>query len=165
MINPDTISTQARREAITRLDRLCRQLRFYSILIIATTFVNIINSFGIVFHDYYQLKIFNLSLTLFLILFAFFVLIFALIFDYLRKEGDAYFEELSDELHGAKISNNEEVKNSSTSDAEFSLGARIIMRNYSNCSSLPLIPGRYGPALTVGVNLILSFLAVLTFPR
>jgi hypothetical protein len=92
-------------------------------------------------------------------------MIFALIFDYLRKEGDAYFEELSDELHGAKISNKEEIKNSSPSDAEFSLGARIIMRNYSNCSSLPLIPGRYGPALIVGINLLLSFFAIVILPH
>lgn len=160
MINPDKLFTQARREAITRLDRLCKLLRFYSILIISTTFFNIANSF------LYVLSGRNSDfLLLSSIFFAFCVLIFALTFDYLRKEGDAHFEELSDELHGAKISNKEEIKNSSTSDAEFSLSARIIMRNYSNCSSLPLIPGRYSPALMVLGNLILSFFTFSDLPH
>ena len=54
----------------------------------------------------------------------------------------------------------DDINFSSKGAENFSLKARIIMRNYSNCSSLPLIPGRYGPVIIVGFNLILTFIAV-----
>jgi hypothetical protein len=156
VINSDKIFTEERGEAITRLERLCRRLRLCSILIISITFANTTNSLAIAFIHLFSRE-YNFVLITTSIFFSFCVLMFAVTFDYLKKEGNAYFEELSDELHGAKISNKEDVKKSSMSDEQFSLGARIIMRNYSNCSSLPLIPGRYGPALMVGVNLILPY--------
>ena len=165
MINPDQSFTQARGEAITRLDRLCKLLRFYSILIISTTFFNTFISLAILSWGVRLLDAFNSTPIIISIFLAFCAMIFALMFDYLRKEGDAHFEELSDELHGAKILNKEEIKNSLTSDEEFSLRSRIIMRNYSNSSSLPLIPGRYGPALIVGINFILSFFPIFNLPH
>ena len=131
VINAESIYTAERGEAITRLDRLCRLLPYISMFIISITlihvvlllgqFVYIIGFGGIIFHNIYGIERFEKlvpilltspSLTFFLILLAF-------RFEYLKREGDAYFEELSDELHGVRTNNDHEINFSSKSVENF----------------------------------------------
>jgi hypothetical protein len=39
------------------------------------------------------------------------------------------------------------------------INARITLRTYARATDLPLIPGKFGPAIYVAFNLVLLFLA------
>nr|VFK57927.1 MAG: hypothetical protein BECKUNK1418G_GA0071005_100165 [Candidatus Kentron sp. UNK]VFK69734.1 MAG: hypothetical protein BECKUNK1418H_GA0071006_101832 [Candidatus Kentron sp. UNK] len=136
-----------RDQAISQLKRISRRMRAISMLMISMTMINIALTLGAI----YGISISGLytqELSLIvgaIIIFTAFAVLAAFRFDFFKREGDAYFEELSDELHAVKISE---------PDDKSSFGARIVMRNYSNYSSLPLIPGRFGPGIIAGVNLL-----------
>ncbi|MBL8230948.1 MAG: hypothetical protein JNL98_20810 [Bryobacterales bacterium] len=65
----------------------------------------------------------------------------------LRKQGDAIFEEISDEFH--RIGRSAE-----TADTR-ALSARITMRSFTISSDLPLVPGKFGPSFYAFVNIAL----------
>ena len=158
----DDIKQSERKEALSKLEVLTNKLRFTSKLIMAFTFLGTFFAFAavsIILYPYADfIKICLIIITIFSCITA---ILNTLKFDYLRKEGDAYFEELSDELHGAKILNEKDTTYLANNSEDFSLKARIIMRNYSNSLSLPLIPGRYGPGVIAGVNLLMGFSSVI----
>ncbi|MCX7113104.1 MAG: hypothetical protein NTX45_23910 [Proteobacteria bacterium] len=160
--NDINLSRVERDAALSKLESLTDRLRKSSALITLSTLVGILLTFLTISGLTFRLGHYTLFVIIGTqILFSFSAILLALKFDYLRKEGDAYFEELSDELHGARILNqNDNTDSAINSEKRFSLKARVIIRNYSNSSSLPLIPGRYGPGVMVGVNFILGFLTV-----
>lgn len=148
--------------ALEKLDRISNNLRSYSLMLVTVTLANLVFTMLLMSGMYraFKSESFGLTISLFPIILAIFVVLIAFRFDVLRKDGDAYFEELSDEMHGKKISEeNESYKNS------ISLKARVIIRSYSNAASLPLVPGRYGPAILAATNIIFSFLAALIGTR
>nr|VFK35206.1 MAG: hypothetical protein BECKMB1821I_GA0114274_11049 [Candidatus Kentron sp. MB]VFK77194.1 MAG: hypothetical protein BECKMB1821H_GA0114242_11089 [Candidatus Kentron sp. MB] len=146
-------SPRNRDQAISELEHISGKMRITSMLIMLTTVVNIMLTLWIT----YGMSTLNLSRREIyeLVHVAWFCTIFAIIvvllFDFFKRKGDACFEELSDELHGSKVPNE-----------DFSLSARIVMRSYSKYASLPLIPGQFGPGIMAGVNILLPFL-ILTF--
>nr|VFJ91660.1 MAG: hypothetical protein BECKLFY1418A_GA0070994_101736 [Candidatus Kentron sp. LFY] len=141
-----------RDEVISGLERISGRMRVVSMLIMTTTLSNMVLTLWTV----HRISISDLSrwgaseMTVFILFCTIVAIMAAIGFDFLKRTGDAYFEELSDELHGSKIS-----------DKEYSLKGRIIMRGYSNHASLPLIPGRFGPGIIAGVNLLLPFLTLI----
>ena len=94
-------------------------------------------------------------------------------FEILRKNGDALFQEISDELQWrigrkSKLPRSKEPSISSAtpqlkvdkySKYKPDLDARIILRNFTLASDLPLIPGRFSPAIYIGLNFALVFLS------
>lgn len=100
----------------------------------------------------------------------FFVLVCVVYFETLRKRGDVIFEELSDDLQwyirdGKKLQTHTGDYDDSESWAEErpTLSARIVLRAFSQAADLPLIPGRFGPAIYAGINLLFFLnLAVFT---
>nr|VFK12118.1 MAG: hypothetical protein BECKLPF1236A_GA0070988_100668 [Candidatus Kentron sp. LPFa]VFK28179.1 MAG: hypothetical protein BECKLPF1236C_GA0070990_1006014 [Candidatus Kentron sp. LPFa] len=136
-----------RDQAISQLKRISRRMRAISMLMISMTMINIALTLGAIYGISIS-GLYKLELSLIvgaIIIFTAFAVLATFRFDFFKREGDAYFEELSDELHAVKISE---------PDDKSSFGARIVMRNYSNYSSLPLIPGRFGPGIIAGVNLL-----------
>lgn len=160
----DDLKEEARElhAALQRLDYLSMQLRSVALLIMALSMANVavtlLVSGGIVrSFPSHLAELFVLTLPAAL---AVSVLFLAFRFDYLRKEGDAYFEELSDELHGKRASMDDSEK-----AERLSLRARVIIRTYTNTSSLPLVPGKYGPAIMAAVNLMLALQMAVIAPR
>lgn len=84
-------------------------------------------------------------------------------FDRMRRRGDATFEELSDELqwhirgHQKTVELGSERSASSTPNLE----VRLAMRRFSAACDLPLVPGRFGPAIYAFINILLSLAAAL----
>lgn len=149
----DINSPKDRDEVISGLERISGRMRIVSVLIMLITLANMVLTLWTI-HGISMSNLSDWSIsenTAGVLFFTTAAVIAIVLFDFLKRRGDAYFEELSDELHGSKIS-----------DEDFSLGARIIMRSYSNHSSLPLIPGRFGAGIMAGANILLSFLT-LTF--
>jgi len=151
--------------ATERLEFIARKLRFSSLLLIFSTSINILVVFTLMFYisrlgskfTFFDPSMFPTASIIITLI----IIFLALIFDISKKNGNAFFEELSDELHKRKISEkNESYKNNS------SLMTRVIMRQFTNNMSLPLFPGPYGPTILVVTNLLLttlSFWVILAF--
>jgi len=91
--------------------------------------------------------------------------ILTIYFEYLRKRGEAVFEEISDDLHwyiGYKKENSKE-----NSEKKPGLEIRVLLRSFAKITDLPLIPGRFGPAIYIGINIVLiTFIGLLfLFPK
>jgi hypothetical protein len=81
----------------------------------------------------------------------------------LRKQGDTLFEEISDELewHVKDVSIYEKRD---VAEERPTLRARIALRSFARTTDLPLIPGRFGPAIYAAIN-VLSILAEIWIAR
>jgi len=75
-------------------------------------------------------------------------------FEVTRKRGQAYFEELSDELQW-RMRYEEEMDMPRIARHRPPLRDRIVLREFLHGADLPLIPGRLGPAVYVVGNLVL----------
>ncbi len=80
----------------------------------------------------------------------------AAIFERLRKQGYVIYEEISEELQ-ARYRN--ERGRERFSGRTPSLPVRLAMRKFHAATSVPLVPGRYGPVVYVAVNVTLALLA------
>ncbi len=144
--------------ALKTLEHISERLRHVSQVLIIITLFNLVVTMMAMSGMYrlFRAEALVLSFSMIPIIFGIFAVMFAFRFDSLRRDGDAYFEELSDELHGRKLKeSNESYAN------DRSLKARVIIRRYSNASSIPLVPGKYGPASIAVINIIFSFLGAL----
>lgn len=85
----------------------------------------------------------------------------SVIFDNLRRRGDIAFSEISDGLEWearlAGTTHSYRVSQPGTVRAALR-PERLALREFARASELPLAPGRYGPALYVGLN-VLNLLA------
>jgi len=84
----------------------------------------------------------------------------AVVYESWRKQGDALFEEISDELQW-NIRGTRLLQDKSLAEERPALQARVILRAFARASDLPLIPGRLGPAVYVVVNLLIPVLLFL----
>lgn len=84
------------------------------------------------------------------------VLVAALRFDQLRREGETLFEVISDELHAKTDSNYSDSEREQ--GKQISIWAKYVLREFSRNSDVPLIPGKFGPGILCLVNLLLAFL-------
>lgn len=146
------------------IEHLTKYLRRYAILTffltascLATSFIAMFGSLGLVdsfgsyaasrLAIYGQVYYFSLGLgaaSLALIVF----------YESLKKRGEALFEEISDELEW-------DVRGSEgrqSAEGRPELRARIALRTFARTTDLPLIPGKYGPAIYA--VLVIGILAV-----
>lgn len=79
-----------------------------------------------------------------------------------RKQGEAIFEEVSDELqwHVRYLG---EYDKAPSSNSRPELRARVTLRSFTRTTDLPLIPGSFGPALYVAVSTLSLFAATWFF--
>jgi hypothetical protein len=88
-----------------------------------------------------------------------------LVFDSLRKKGDAFFKELSDELQWYVRYGAEEAASGvsePTPSIRPDLRTRIALREYASSTLLPLLDsGASGPAIYAGANAALALIYLL----
>jgi hypothetical protein len=80
-------------------------------------------------------------------------------YESLRRRGDTLFEEISDELQWkiGREARNEKVANESPP-----LNARVVLRTFARTTDLPLVPGKFGPAVYAGINVLLTLYLIST---
>jgi hypothetical protein len=85
------------------------------------------------------------------------VLFSAAIFERLRKQGYVVYEEISEELQTEVrvYSRNSDMESEKLYSP--SLPVRVALRKFHFSASPPLTPGRWGPAVYVGLNALLTF--------
>ncbi len=81
------------------------------------------------------------------------VLIIATSFERLRRFGDVLFLEISDELQW-NIRATEMRAGESAASERPKLHVRIALRSFARASDLPLIPGKFGPAIYIAINVL-----------
>ncbi len=137
------------------LEYITQRLRQYAQILLMTTLINLVFTM-MVMSGMLHFLIRSVNISMLLVIFGIVAVMFAFRFDILKRDGDAYFEEISDELHGKKLREDQYIH-----ENKISLKTRVIIRRYSNASSLPLIPGKYGPAIMAAINILFSFLGVI----
>jgi hypothetical protein len=103
-----------------------------------------------------QVSIVFVSLIMFEVV-NFFLIV---IYDSRLKQGNAIFEEISDELQwNINKTSWDNTKTSATAEKRPELETRIILRTYARTTDLPLFPGKYGPAFYIFLSIISFFLS------
>ncbi|MDT0212566.1 hypothetical protein Q9R29_01590 [Rothia sp. ARF10] len=75
------------------------------------------------------------------------VIIALVLFEIMRKRGDALFQELSNDLQDGK-------EGAGPLEERAPLEFRITLRSFAAAADLPLFPGRMGAALYTGLNMV-----------
>ncbi len=158
-------------ESLRRLERLTRSLRVLGLLAFLSTVGCIglsffaalnsshsINFLGILVGTLQDKKNYGVAfvVSLFLGGLAFAIVVFH---ESLRRQGETLFEEISDELEW-RVQETDHLGNQAIAEERPDLRARIALRSFTRTTDLPLVPGRFGPAIYAGLN-ILSILAEL----
>lgn len=147
--------------SLTRLERISRTLRLYGMLIFLLTLLDILFVVFISLGTRYLYTYFLHAgplITVFATLNFLFVLSFIVLYESSRRRGDSIFEEISDELQW-----NVGYRHSATAGAADEmppLKARVILRSFARTTDLPLIPGKFGPAIYAGMNIILALFLI-----
>jgi hypothetical protein len=101
---------------------------------------------------------FGNSFVVFVGLSVFVNLAVIVLFENLRRGGDALFEQISDELHW-HVGYRKQKENGAVADDDGQLSdARLVLRAFAGAADLPLIPGKFGPAIYAGVNVVFALL-------
>jgi hypothetical protein len=82
-----------------------------------------------------------------------FTLVLALRHDALRRSGDAIFSELSDEMQLRRVARDVGRDRESPDPERNRFEIRLLLREYTHASDLPLLPGRYGPLVWCAIAL------------
>lgn len=148
--------------ALDSLESITNRLKILSQMLIMTTLINLVLSMMLMSGMWraFSSPVEGLTASVIPVICGIYAIMMAFKFDVLRRDGDAFFEELSDELHGKKLRSNENVK-----ETDVSLKARVIIRRYSSAASLPLFPGAYGPTMVAVINIMFSFLGAFMSAR
>ena len=76
-----------------------------------------------------------------------------ILFETRKKRGNALFDELSDEYQWNLLA--PERKSTDADRGKPPIDVRVILREFSRASDLPLVPGKYGPSAYVGINVLI----------
>jgi uncharacterized protein YacL len=146
--------------ALDSLQMITDKLKYIAQSLVVATVINLIVTLLISMRitSLFESKLMEVNITLIPLICGLMVALLAFRFDSFRRDGDIYFEELSDELHANKLKSNSDRN-------ELALKARIVIRRFTNAASLPLLPGKYGPALLLFINLLMSVWAAQFFQR
>jgi hypothetical protein len=147
--------------ALRKLEYLTRILRMTGLYVFTSTVFCLVLSFLTILRIAPTMAIFKIILYL-AIGFGGVSLVLVIFYESYRKQGEALFEEISDELqwHIRFVGDNEKR---STSDVRPGLEARVVLRFFARATDLPLVPGRFGPAVYVMVNIVALLAAGWTF--
>lgn len=138
--------------SIKYLQRITKYLRLNGYLIILITAINLVlSSLSPRIFPFREASIISVFFTL--IIFG-----LTIFYENQRKRGEAIFEEISDELQW-HIGYRSSISNKEVSAEKPELRIRITLRSFARTTDLPLIPGKFGPALYIGINIFMSFLS------
>jgi hypothetical protein len=96
----------------------------------------------------------------FIIMFLVGAFLSLVIYDYTRRNGDALFDEISDELQW-NLTKSLKATSSDIRSEKPALTARVILREYTTSIDLPLVRGKHGIAIYAAVNIcnVIIFIA------
>jgi hypothetical protein len=169
--DPYDVGSQLVGSQLVRLARLCGRLRIIGLSILLAAILSVVCFvLGIAFirnHYYNSGQPLLLGAagigTLGLFLTA--------IFDVFRRNGDAIFAVLTEEVQFAAVKPQLEFDDSKGWNMEDlarfhrELGSSsFIMRQYSAAADLPLVPGRFGAAIFAGLFLVIILISALQIP-
>lgn len=145
-------------EALLSLREIRHSLRFSGVQLVYFTLATVAFSVVLGVGIYFRLNL--LWVKIFLLLLAGSVtasVVFAIMFESVKKRGDAVFKELSDELqwHVRFEKVRDPFPPASPPESRPGLSTRVALREFALSTDLPLIPGRYGPGIYVAINLII----------
>ena len=152
-------------KVLDQLERLTSRLRVFGWYAASLTGISLVTllsmgAFGrvLILADLRALTIVGLTLPLMSIACL-------IVFDSIRKKGDAVFKELSDELQWyVRYGSEERAASSSEPTASIrpDLRTRIVLREYATATVLPLLSaGRNGPAIYAIADAMLALLCLL----
>ncbi len=142
---------------LRRLRSISSSLSVFGILILASMIVNLI-LMGLSLSKYFHMSNFFVGfLVPFFILLAIASLFLPIIFDMRRRMGDSYFEEISNYLDSKLYRMPEERGNRLYNKA------RRNLRKYTRSADLPLIPGKFGPAMCFIINSVALTITFVSF--
>lgn len=151
--------------SLRRLRKLTTRLRLLSMYVFVITLLNVAATLAMLagarFISYQIMSVGELIAALTAVFFLS-SLLMIVIYESLRKSGDALFEEVSDELQWNVGYRGKEV-NREAAEISPPLDARIILRSFARTTDLPLVPGKYGPAIYAAVNVLSTFFLVFSF--
>lgn len=148
---------------LERFNHITNRLRVLGLTCAFLSFINLIHTlWRIVIRSRYIEELAICSVTM-----LFTVLICIVLFDFLRKKGDVLFEEISDELQWG-VYNDVERKSDKedypvlerSAEERPRLHVRIVLRSFSRAADLPLVPGRFGPAIYLLINIVLALITL-----
>jgi hypothetical protein len=141
--NPRNLETQ--HSHITAITNRLKPLGFLTLFIF---FVAILNFFIILYVNYMHINYFFVAIS-----FHFISMVCAFFFENIVKKGNNIFSKISDEMQ--MIS-----KQMSSDDLTRFRGA---LRAFTQATDLPLIPGRFGPAIYIGINIVAIGVEIFVF--
>jgi len=136
---------------VDELGRVAALLRMFGIAILLCTVAHL----GVVGATVSRLSSLSVGLSVSAVFFIS-VILFAVMFEQLRRRGEVTYGEVADELHNAR---------SEPGLENFRLSFRIVLKNFASSVDLPLVPGRYGLSLYVLLNLGLTIYIFLAFNK
>jgi hypothetical protein len=159
------VDTDETAEQLLRLRRVIRTLRRYGQLAVAFTLMNAAALFwGILGSLFIRIPVGIYAMVVSGAA-SFVVLLITAMFDSVRRQGRAVFEELVDELQWysgteAGRTNLPSLPREASEIGRPSLGTRITIREFARSSDLPLIPGHFGPLLYCAGNVAIFVILV-----
>ncbi len=142
---------------LNQLKRISVRLRYLSLMAFLFTALNLVSLIAAAFmyplfrsmvlHGKYSLIMGSLSSLLAVA--AWFA---AVIFETSRKQGDALFEEISDLL---QLRYYQRLADAEPPEERPFVDGKIILRSFARAADLPIIPGKFGPAVYVAANLMI----------
>lgn len=160
--------------ALSRLELIGSRLRLMGLAVFASTLVNLLIMVVVWFvYLFSRFSIFftgfrtdNITLMLFVqVISVACALLFTVLHESRRKQGDTLFEEISDELQwnvrGAELLS----EGNAVAAERPALQTRLVLRTFARASDLPLVPGKFGAAIYVAVNLLMLFSEYLRFTK
>jgi hypothetical protein len=83
-------------------------------------------------------------------------------FELLRRRGHSYYEAIGDEIQTLLRQGIEREDEGASESKKYrpAVETQLVLRQYVDLSSLPLVPGLYGPLIYLTLNLLLTGIAV-----
>ena len=138
--------------ALKHLERVSRRLKAVALMLLTLTLVNTAIIFSVSGGFIYinLSSVFGLSSAV-----TFMVFFLSLCFDSMKKDGRAYYDEITCALHQvSKIDNVGAFR-------QDSIVVKVAIRQFINSVDIPLIPGNLGPGLLVLLNIMVTISLIL----
>jgi hypothetical protein len=150
------------RESLTLLDALTVRLRFLSIFVFTITLLNIASVLATIALMKFRFSLLvAMNTTIIIVNASLFVisLLAIVMYESWRRRGDAVFEEISDEIQW-NVGYRDRETSEKYPDQSPPIVARVMLRNFARTTDLPLVPGKFGPAIYAAVNVLSTFFLV-----
>jgi hypothetical protein len=139
-------------QSMSELRMVTRRLRLLGLVIVLFTVGSVLEALILPLFPGYDLT--NRSLALMAASLAVAALALIILYDRTRRRGEALFEEISDEFQWYI------ARPTTKGGVTPPLDVRVVLRTFAKTSDLPIVPGRFGPAIYATVNIVAALITV-----